>query len=288
MSRPLRIAFPGAFYHVTSRGNTQAAIYADDADRQAFLDLLTHVVQRYHWLCHAFCLMDNHYHLVIETPEGNLSQGARQLNGMYTQWYNRRHRRVGHLLQGRYKAILVERDSYLLELCRYVVLNPVRAGMVRSAREYHWSSYRATAGLRVPPGLLCTDWILAQCGAERAEAQRRYRRFVAEGVKRPAPWEALRGQIFLGQAAFVEEMRAALTKARALQEVPRQQRYADRPALEALFGHHPSMPKEERDSLICQANVHYGYSLSAIGRALGLHYTTISKVVKAGMPQVTT
>jgi putative transposase len=88
MSRPLRIEFPGAFYHVTSRGNAQAAIYADDADRQAFLDLLTDVVERYHWLCHAFCLMENHYPLVIETPEGNVSQGARQLNGMYTQWYN--------------------------------------------------------------------------------------------------------------------------------------------------------------------------------------------------------
>jgi putative transposase len=119
MSRPLRIEFPGALYHVTSRGNAQAAIYDDDADRQAFLDLITHVVQRYRWLCHAYCLMDNHYHLVIETPEGNLSQGARQLNGIYTQRYNRRHRRVGHLFQGRYKAILVERDCYLLELCRY-------------------------------------------------------------------------------------------------------------------------------------------------------------------------
>jgi REP-associated tyrosine transposase len=288
MSRPLRIEFPGAFYHVTSRGNAQAAIYADDADRQAFLDLLTDVVERYHWLCHAFCLMDTHYHLVIETPEGNLSQGARQLNGIYTQRYNRRHRRVGHLFQGRYKAILVERDSYLLELCRYVVLNPVRAGMVRSAREYHWSSYRATAGLSVPPGLLRTAWILAQFGAERVEAQRRYRRFVAEGVKRPAPWEALRGQIFLGQAGFVEDMRATLTRARRLQEVPRQQRYADRPTLAALFGSSPPLDKAARDRLISKAHLQYGYALSAIGKALGLHYTTISKVVKTCLADTAT
>ena len=230
MSRPLRITFPGAIYHMTSRGNAQAAIYADDADRRAFLDLLTQIVQRYHWLCHAYCLMDNHYHLLIETPEGNLSQGTRQLNGVYTQQANRRQGRVGHVFQGRYKAILVEKDSYLLELCRYVVLNPVRAGMVRSVREYRWSSYRATAGLSATPELLCTDWLLAQFGVERSEAQRRYRRFVAEGVKHPAPWEGLRGQIFLGQEGFVEAMRAVLTGARTLHEIPRQQRYADRPA----------------------------------------------------------
>ena len=193
MSRPLRITFPGAIYHMTSRGNAQAAIYADDADRQAFLDLLTQIVQRYHWLCHAYSLMDNHYHLLIETPEGNLSQGARQLNGVYTQQFNRRHGRVGHVFQGRYKAILVEKDRYLLELCRYVVRNPVRTERVRSAREYRWSSYRATAGLSATPELLCTDWLLAQFGGERSEAQRQYRRFVAEGVKRPAPWEGATG-----------------------------------------------------------------------------------------------
>jgi hypothetical protein len=158
--------------------------------------------------------MDNHYHLLIETPEGNLSQEARQLNGIYMQQANWRQGRVGHVLQGRYKAILVEKDSYLLELCRYVVLNPVRAGMVRSAWEYCWSSYRATAGLSATPELLCIDWLLAQCGVERSEAQRRYRRFVAEGVKHPAPWEGLRGQIFLGQEGFVEAMRAVLTGAR--------------------------------------------------------------------------
>jgi REP element-mobilizing transposase RayT len=188
MSRPLRIEFPGALYHVTSRGNAQAAIYADNTDRQTFLDPLTQVVQRYHWRCHAYCLMDNHYHLVIETPQGNLSQGARQLNGISTQRYNRRHHRVGHLFQGRYKAILVERDAYLLELCRYVVLNPVRAGMVRSAQEYDWSSYRATAGLGAAPELLCTDWLLAQFGEQCMEAQRRYCCFVSEGVGGASPW----------------------------------------------------------------------------------------------------
>ena len=146
MARPLRIEFPGAIYHVTSRGNAHQAIVEDDADRFEFFAVLTGVLERYGWLCHAYCLMDNHYHLMVETPDGNLARGMARLNGLYTQRFNRRHQRIGHLFQGRYKAILVERESYLLELCRYLVLNPVRAGLVRRAAAYRWSSYRATAG----------------------------------------------------------------------------------------------------------------------------------------------
>jgi putative transposase len=136
MARPLRIEFPGALYHVTSRGNGRADIFLDDGDRQLFLNVLATVCHRLHWLCYAYCLMTNHYHLVIETPDGNLAKGMRQLNGVYTQRFNRRHDHVGHILQGRYKAILVERDAYLLELARYVVLNPVRARMVEAPE--HW------------------------------------------------------------------------------------------------------------------------------------------------------
>lgn len=281
MARPLRIEFPGAVYHVTSRGNARAAIYADDTDRTTFLALLTQVVQRYHWLCHAYCLMDNHYHLVLETPEGNLAQGMRQVNGLYTQGYNRRHGRVGHVLQGRYKAILIERDSYLLTVCRYVVLNPVRAGMVRTAQEYGWSSYGATAGDREAPALLCTDWLLAQFGQDRAAAQQHYRRFVAEGVTHPSPWQALHGQILLGRATFVEAIQPRLQAARTLPDVPRVQRYADRPTLETLFRGHQTLTRPERNRRIALAHLDYGYTLAAIGDALGLHYTTISKVVKA-------
>jgi putative transposase len=283
MTRPLRLAFPGAIYHVTSRGNARAAIYTDDADRTTFLALLTQVVYRYHWLCHAYCLMDNHYHLLIETPEGNVSQGMRQVNGFYTQDFNRRHGHVGHVFQGRYKAIVVERDSYLLVLCRYIVLNPVRAGMVQTAQEYRWSSYRATAGFDAGMTGLCTDWLLAQFGGERAEAQHRYRRFVDEGVAHPSPWVALHGQILLGQAAFVEALRPQLTAKRMLHEVPRAQRYADRPTLETMFRDRQALTTAERNRLIATAHLDYGYSLSAIGRVLGLHYTTISKVVQAQM-----
>ena len=159
MARPLRMEYSGAVYHVTSRGNAGDNIYQDDKDRENFLSVLGTVVKKYHWLCHAYCLMDNHYHLMIETPEANLSTGMRQLNGVYTQRYNRRHGKRGHLFQGRYKAILVDKENYLHELCRYVVLNPVRAGIVDSPEEWKWSSYLETAGFRKPPDYLVVDWI---------------------------------------------------------------------------------------------------------------------------------
>jgi REP element-mobilizing transposase RayT len=126
LARPLRIEHPGALYHVTSLGDRQEAIFDDDHDRTAFLNVLSGVVRRFRWRCHAYCLMGNHYHLMIETPEANLTKGMRYLNGVFTQWSNRRHKRSGHLFQGRYKAILVDRDFYFLELARYIVLNPVR------------------------------------------------------------------------------------------------------------------------------------------------------------------
>ena len=160
MARPLRLEFPGAIYHVTARGNARNAIFLDDEGRALFLGCLGEVVARLGWRCHAYCLMDNHYHLLIETPEGNLSRGMRQLNGVYTQCFNRRHGRVGHVFQGRFKAIVVDRDSYLLELCRYVALNPIRAAMVAQIEHYAWSSYPATMGLAECPAWLETDWVL--------------------------------------------------------------------------------------------------------------------------------
>jgi putative transposase len=134
VSCPLRHEYPGAVYHLTSRGNARQKIFLDDTDRKKFLDVLSQAVSRYGWLCHAYSLMDNHYHLLVETPKGNLSIGMRQLNGIYTQAFNRRHRRVGHLFQGRYKAILVQKQAHLLELCRYVVLNPLRVKDETSCR----------------------------------------------------------------------------------------------------------------------------------------------------------
>ncbi len=150
MARPLRIEFPGAVYHITSRGNARLPIFDNFNCKKQFLTILEQVVDRYHWLCHAYCLMNNHYHLLIETIDPNLSAGMRQLNGVYTQSHNRKYKKVGHLFQGRYKSILVEKETYLLELCRYIVLNPVRANIVSCPGQYTWSSYKSTSGLVVP------------------------------------------------------------------------------------------------------------------------------------------
>ncbi len=218
MARPLRFDFPGAVHHVTTRGNAQAPIFLDDTDRNVLLRVLQDVIGQWHWRCHGYCLMDNHYHLLIETPEGNLSVGMRQLNGVYTQRFNRRHQRVGHLFQGRFKAILVERDSHLLELARYVVLNPVRAGIVAEASLYPWSSCAATLGIATRPPWLTVQWILGQFGRNAAESRRRYAAFVADGVGAASPWKKLRGQVVLGSAAFAEQMRSRVGTEETLHE----------------------------------------------------------------------
>jgi len=171
MARPLRIEFPGALYHITSRGDGREDIYLDNNDRNNFLAVLDQVYERQNWRCHAYCLMTNHYHLLIETPEGNLSHGMRQLNGVYTQRFNRNHRRVGHVFQGRYKAILVEKESHLLELSRYIVLNPIRARMVHAAQDWVWSSYRSTAGLVACPSWLYVDWLLSAFSKRKSSAK---------------------------------------------------------------------------------------------------------------------
>ena len=160
MARQLRLELAGGLYHVTSRGDRREDIYTDDEDREKWLEILGNVCSRFNWCCHAYCQMDNHYHIVIETAEANLSKGMRQLNGVYTQYYNKQHNRVGHVYQRRYKGILVERDSYLLELSRYVVLNPIRAHMIKNIDEWKWSSYKAMIGEVPARPWLETDWIL--------------------------------------------------------------------------------------------------------------------------------
>lgn len=180
MARPLRIEFEGAVYHVTSRGNAQQAIFVDDEDRTRFLERLGQVVDRFDWIWHAYCLMSNH--LLLETPAANLSHGMQLLNGTFAQGFNRRHGRVGHVLQGRFKGILVEKESHLLELARYVVLNPIRAGVVKYPRQYPWNSYRATAGDDVPAPFVTVEWILSQFDGSLKRARSAYRRFVMEGL----------------------------------------------------------------------------------------------------------
>jgi len=278
MARPLRIEFEGALYYVTSRGSARQPIFISDKDRSDFLDTLANVVGRYRWICHAYCLMDNHYHLVAETPEANLSRGMRQLNGVYTQVFNRRHGRVGHLFQGRYKAVLVEKESYLLELARYVVLNPVRAGLVSHPGDWKWSSYRATVGEEDPPPFLTVDWILGQFSERQPGAQKAYRSFVAEG-KGVKLWEKLESGVFLGSEGFVEKLKPRLEGKLADKEIPKSQRLATRPPLEQLFSK-AGKDKETRNALIYQAVNDHGYTLREVGEFLGLHYSTVSKAFR--------
>src|SRR6266498_4301393 len=175
MSRPLRICIAGGIYHLIARGNAQGAIVLDDLDRRRFLEIFSRVVERFSWLCHSYCLMDNHYHLVAETPLPNLPAGMRQLNGLYARRFNIRHGRCGHVFQARYRSILVDGDAYLLEVCRYVVLNPIRAGICAEPGAYRWSSYRATNGEAKAELPLALQSLLALFAPRPALARARYR-----------------------------------------------------------------------------------------------------------------
>ena len=280
MARPLRIEFPGAVYHVTTRGNARADIFEDDNDRNLFCTVLGQVVKRFNWICHAYCLMSNHYHLLIETPDGNLSAGMRQLNGIYTQAFNRKHSKDGHLFKGRFNAVLVEKESHLLELCRYIVLNPVRASMVKVPGEYEWSSYLPTLGKRQKPELLTIEWVLSNFSSSLRKARSEYQQFVKAGIdSKESPWEKLSGQIVLGSETFLNTLKDHLGEKVGIAEIPRIQRFAGRPLLAELFPLKNNLNKEERNRLIHEAHIKHGYTLKEISKILNIHYTTISKVL---------
>ena len=274
MARPLRLELSGGVYHVTSRGDGREDIYLSDADREAWLDVFATVCKRFNWICHAWCQMTNHYHILVETPEPNLAQGMRQLNGVYTQRFNRAHTRVGHVFQGRYKAILVERDNYLLELARYVVLNPLRAKMVRRLVAWPWSSYLATCGQAASPPWLQMDWILGQFGRRRSSAIAKYVTFVHEGARLPSVWTQLQGQIYLGSEAFVKKMQSLIESQAPLDEIPRVQRRALTQPLSHFEARYP------RNEAMARAYLSGQHSMLSIARHFDVHYSTVSRVVK--------
>ena len=226
MSRPLRLEFPDALYHITSRGDRREDIYEDDGDRVEYLNTLASVISQFNWVCYAYCLMSNHYHLLIQTPDGNLSKGMRQLNGVYTQYYNRRHRKIGHLYQGRYKAILVDQDSYLLELSRYIVLNPVKAGMVKQVGRWPWSSYQAMIGVCESPEWLSSEYLLSQFSDKRKIAIKMYITFVEAGLKNGPIWSQINNQIYLGDKTFIDKVQKHLIDQRDDIQIPKVQRRA--------------------------------------------------------------
>lgn len=276
MARPLRIEFAGALYHVTSRGDGKDNIYLKDSDRELFLEVLEDVKKRFNWALHAYCLMDNHYHLLVETPGGNLSKGMRHLNGVYTQRFNREHGRVGHVFQGRYKAILVQKESYLLELARYIVLNPVRARMVKEAKDWFWSSYRNTAGLEETPNWLSVDWILSAFSECRRDAITQYEVFVARGKNQPTVWEQLKNQIYLGSELFVDEMHCKLPVDVKSTEIPCVQRLQHAKSLESYMQKYT-----DRNLAILKAYESGHYSMQEIGNFFELHYSSISRIISS-------
>jgi len=242
MSRPLRIEVAGGWYHVTARGNERRAIFRDDRDRRYFLELVGEAAERFHLSLHAYVLMANHYHLLVQTREANLSRAMQWLGVSYTVWFNRRHRRVGHLFQGRFKAVALEEGAGA-EVTRYLHLNPVRVGALRlgkteraraaagmgeasdarlvaerikQLRSYRWCSYRAYAGLEREPKWLASETVLAMVGGvsrERKRWRQRYRAFVEEAVREglvESPWERVEGQVLLGGAEFVRRMRTLM------------------------------------------------------------------------------
>jgi len=255
MARQPRTQFPGAFYHVMSRGNEKREIFLEPVDRQIFLRVLKSVILQYGWLCYAYCLMNNHYHLLLQTPSPNLSDGMKYLNGVYSQQFNREYDRVGHLMQGRYFSRLIEFESHLLELSRYIVLNPVRAGLCQRVQDWEWTSYHATAGLAPQVSFLQIDFILQHFSDDQTRARTAYTRFIDN--------EALARLSADGQFATYDNQPDIPPKRVQLSQI-----------VDNTNG------PESRNRSIQEAYLDHGFTQAAIASFVGLHYSTISKIVK--------
>jgi len=281
MSRPLRLVSRGSFHHVMARGNARMVIYEDREEYLRFLELLATALQRHDLSCHAYCLMPNHYHLVIETHSDRLSAAIHMVNGAYAQWWNRRHSRVGHVLQGRFKAQLIQDGAYFVRVCRYLLLNPVRANLVDTPRDWPWSSYQAMLGLADAPPFLRLDRLLGELGgaaADKSDAQRRFRDLVEETMpSTPSVAHAIRSdQRVVGDDAFVRQIHPLAVESHR-REHPTRDWSLWRPPLQQLFARH------RRDTLpetVKTACVVHGYKLREIALALGVHYSTVSRLLR--------
>lgn len=274
MSRPLRFQFPGALYHVTSRGDRKSAIYRDHTDYVVWLAMLGEICAQYNFIIHAFCQMPNHYHLVTETVDANLSRGIQQLNGRYSQYYNRRHGLVGHLFQGRYKAILVQRDRYMMELTRYVVLNPVRAGLVTAPDEWRWCNYAHVVGKQTAPDWLDVDTTLQTFSGRDEHAVTSYREFIMAGIGCASPLLQTRYQVILGDDDFVARFRDPAQE-KDLRAIPRQQRRALSLPLADYI-----KQSADRDEAMAKAYYSNAYTMAQIAAHFGLSDQTVSRAVK--------
>ena len=287
MARPLRITFPGAFYHVTSRGNERKAVFKNDRDREKFLEYLGTATERYNAVIHAFCLMDNHYHLLLETPSGNLPRIMHHINGAYTTYFNVKKGRSGHLFQGRYKAILVEKDEYAIELSRYIHLNAVRAKMVKTPSAYTWSSYCYYIGRKESPEWLHRDFILGYFSETTSAAQKRYREFVISlvGHEYESPLNEVTASVLLGTKEFIEYIKD--------QYLSGEKPHRDLPAMRQLFrgvsmeevlvamdASFETDPSLARSVKIYLCRKHTGEKLNTIGKKFKISDAAVSQICK--------
>lgn len=278
MARPLRIQAPDIIYHVTARGNARRAVFIDDEDRLRFLDLLARTCEVHAILCLAYCLMENHYHWLCRTTDANLSAAVRDLNGGYAQWWNRRHGTVGHVWQGRYFAQLVQENNYFRTAVAYILRNPVRAGLCATAADWRWSSYSASAGTSSPPPFLACKELWTLLGNHTRDAgQACVSALVGASSGEDSDDWPQKGESWLaGSGAFADRIRVS----GAIVDHPeatQRDRFAGRPVMGDLFDGVKS--RQDRDVRIRAARLQWHYSLSAIGRHLGMHYSTVSKIV---------
>ncbi len=281
MARPTRYEYPGGIYYIRSRGRGREPIFREEEDRLEFLDILSETVFRFKWLCHSYCLLDDHYHLILETPQGNLSRGMRQVNGLYTQMFNRKYRRRGALFGGRFRSVIFEKARYLLPLHRHMVLNPVRAGLTRSPDSWRWSSHRPILGEAKRPPFLFTRAILAPFSKGNGQrGLKEYKDFIASGERERFAWRGLKFQVFLGSDFFIDTIRRMMP-------VHKSDKRDKTPCVaipgegifQALAGR-VWTSRRERDVLIYQAYVEQGYTLREIADCLGVHAATVSRAVR--------
>ena len=287
MSRPLRITYPGAFYHITSRGNEKKPIFKSRKDREKFLEYLQSASEKYKAVIHSYCLMDNHYHLLLETPSGNLPRIMLHINGAYTNYFNAKRGRAGHLFQGRYRAILVEKDEYAKELSRYIHLNPVRAGVAEMPEEYDWSSYPAYIGKKEKPEWLFTDFIHGYFGRSKSSAEKYYREFVSRliNAEYSSPLDEAVGSAILGREDFIREIKEKyLSGENADKEIPALRALADRVSAEDLYMEAEKTfsddPVMERNIRIYLAKRYTEKRLKEIGDEFGIGESAVSQVCR--------
>ena len=276
MARPIRLEFPNALYHVMSHGNGGENIFVEDANRHAFLELLEELLSRYDVICSAYCLMDNHYHILMETPKANLSQLMRGLNGRYTKYFNKTYQRMGHVFHGRYKAIIVQKECYLLELSRYIVLNPVRAGMTDHPENYTWSSYCASIGKCICPEWLAADNLLGTFHDQRKVAIRLYQQYVREGIGQPFSGNVLQ-QTYLGDESFICEVQKHISRKQSDSiHITKGSKKSPKKSIEEIVS---AISDRSTAMKVLYETGHY--TMFEIAHYFNVHYSTVSRTIRS-------